>query len=191
MNLAPLSSRFSFRSQLRSMLLTVVVIMSFANMYQLCAQQLVGNPAKQLTTASRKEQIIPARKDGIGGGYAAVQFDRLIAESSSSQTKFARLIAEVKPKIDELSSLPDGAEKERLRTQLRNYVVDSQKRWDAPDKAAVQKLLRRYCRIHHITTVIDTSKLWPDGPIFWVNPRLDITDDLQKELDNLSEVNHE
>jgi hypothetical protein len=100
-------------------------------------------------------------------------------------------MVEIKPRIDELSSLPDGAEKERLRTQLRNYVVDSQKRWNAPDKTQAQILLKRYCRAHHIQTAIDTSKLWPDGPIFWVNPRLDITDELQKELNNLNEVSHE
>jgi Skp family chaperone for outer membrane proteins len=111
---------------------------------------------------------------------ATVNKDVLLVESNSAKSNFARILRDVSPKLDKLKTMPDGPSKEELRNEIRQYMIRHEK--DSLDESATEAVIEKYKTKHHLKAIIDTSKVYPDSPIFWSDPHLDITEELKKEL---------
>jgi outer membrane protein len=197
----PRSSSNHMTRKLARFLLATLFVFSVAAL----AQTASGDPALPSAPSATPAATAPdPSAGGTGNRIGTINIEQAIFASNEGQRDFEALSKKLEPKQTELKSMNDEVEslKKQLsndklnddsRGTLVKQVEDKQKKLersvqDARDDAQAQQneiaqrilqkmapIIVKYAGDKGFGLIMDTSNPWPQGPVLWAGPSVDIT----------------
>src|SRR6266851_5801750 len=116
-------------------------------------------------SAAANNAAAPVATNATGTRMGTINVEQAIFATNEGQRDFEALSKKLEPKQNELKGVNDEVEalKKQLNTQGEKLNDDS------------RAMLVKYAADQGFGVIIDTSNPWPNGPVLWAGPAVDIT----------------
>ena len=165
-----------------------------------CRQRPASTPTPANTPAAAAETPAATGSGRVG----TINIEEAIFASNEGQRDFEALSKKLEPKQTELKSLNDEVESlkkqlnndklaedargnlvkqiEQKQKSLERSVQDARDDAQAQQNEIAQRILQKmapvivnYAQTTGFGMIVDTSNAWPQGPVLWAAPQVDIT----------------
>lgn len=189
------------KSKFTCFLLAAVFALSAMSLAQ--TSTLPAAPSASTPPAATADPSTPAGGTG-GSRVGTINIEQAIFASNEGQRDFDALSKKLEPKQTELKNLNDEVESlkkqlnsaglsedargnlvkqiEQKQKSLERSVQDARDDANAQQNEIAQRILQKmapvivnYAQTAGFGMIVDTSNAWPQGPILWALPSMDIT----------------